>query len=78
VIRLRRRFTLARLAAVPLLVGVTFAVGSWGHAPWQASAINAALFVLPVFVTGPTLPRWALFYVVAGIVVGFMFPVRTH
>ena len=78
-IRLRQRITLARLAAVPLIVGLTFAVGSWGHAPWPASALNAALFVLPVFIAGPTLAQWLVFYLVAGILVGLIAPpVVTH
>ncbi len=78
-IRFRKRITLARLAAVPLIVGVTFAVGSWAHAPWQVSALNAGLFVLPVFITGATLVQWLVFYVVAGILVGLMAPpVVTH
>jgi hypothetical protein len=78
VIRFRKRITLARLAAVPLIVGVTFAVGSWGHAPWPTSALNAGLFVLPVFITGATLAQWLIFYIVAGVLVGLMAPLVTH
>ena len=78
-IRFRTRITLARLAAVPLIIGVTFAVGSWGHAPWPVSALNAGLFVLPVFLAGATLPQWLVLYLVAGILVGLMAPtVVTH
>ena len=73
-IRLPTRLTLRRLAAVPIVVGVTFAFGSWAHAPWQVSALNAGLFVLPVFVTGPTITRWLVFYFVAGIRVGLVHP----
>jgi hypothetical protein len=79
VIRFRKRLTLRRLAAVPIIVGVTFAVGSWGHAPWQTCALNAGLFVLPVFTTGPTLFQWIVFYGVAGVLVGLAIPpVVTH
>jgi hypothetical protein len=76
-IRFRKRVTLAQLATIPLIVGVTFAVGSWAHAPWQVSVVNAGLFVLPVFITGVTLPQWLVFYGVAGILVCLMSPVVT-
>ena len=79
VIRFRTRIALARLAAIPLIVGFVFAVGSWAHAPWQVSAFNAGLFVLPVFITGATLTQWLVFYIAAGILVGMMAPpVVTH
>jgi hypothetical protein len=74
VIRLRKQVTLRRFAAVPFIVSVTFVVGSWAHAPWPVSALNAGLFVLPVFITGATLAQWLAFYIVAGIVVGLMAP----
>jgi hypothetical protein len=78
-IRLRKRITLARLSAVPPIVGVTFAVGTWAHAPWQVSLVNAGLFVLPVFISDATLTQWLVFYGVAGILVGLMAPpVRSH
>lgn len=78
-IRFRKRITLARFSAVPIVVGVTFAVSSWAHAPWQVSALNVGLLVLPVFITGVNLAQWLIFYFVAGILVGLIAPaVVTH
>ncbi len=74
-IRFRKRITLAQFATIPLIVGGTFAVGTWAHATWHVSAVNAVLFVLPVFITGATLTQWLVFYGVAGILVGMVFPV---
>lgn len=42
-LRLRKRYNLARLMAVPLIVGVAFAIGG----SWPVSAVNAALWVIP-------------------------------
>lgn len=77
-VRLRKRFTLARLCAIPVIVGVTLTVCINTQTPWQMTAVNTALVLLPVFVTGPTIPMWVGFYVVAGFLVGLMCPIRTH
>jgi hypothetical protein len=74
VIRFRKQVSLARLSAIPLIVGVTFAAGSWARVPWQVSVVNAALFVLPVFIAGATLAQWLSFYGIAGILVGLLTP----
>ncbi len=74
VVRLRKRITLARIAIIPAIVAVTFALGTRAHAPWNVSAFVAGLFTLPVFVTGVTPFQWFTFYCVAGVVVGLLFP----
>ncbi|MFO0950474.1 MAG: hypothetical protein U0835_04850 [Isosphaeraceae bacterium] len=79
VLRFRTRLTMARLIAIPAIVGLTFALGSRNHVPWDLSVVCSGLFLLPVFVSGATLRQWLWFYGIAGIVLGLMSPgIKTH
>ena len=74
----RRKFTLARLATVPPIVGITFALGNAAYAEWQVSSVAAAVFLFPIFVTGATLRQYLAYYIVAGILWIMSLPSVSH